>query len=278
MSGRRGQGGLSAPLLGYAQFTPRGYLTKDESAGSGNEPVNRSPDVVGLVACGKGGAVDHQDRQAKGARGNQFGLCTAATGILGDHEFDAVLSDQCCVRGRVKRASVKDDVVVGQRWPCLWRIDKAQQVMVLGLLGKSGQMHAAKRQKDALWRPCQSGNRARNVGDIVPSVAPLCRPWGACEGHQGRARRLCCMQGIAADLGGKRVGRIDEMRDRMGAQIAGKPCRTAKTAHAHGHGLGFGALYPPGIAERGGKARSGERCDKARGLDRAAKDKDVMHG
>ncbi len=275
---QRAKGGLSAPLLGCAQFTPRGYLTKDESAGSTHEPVKGGPDIVGLVARGKGGAVDHQNRQAKGARGNQFGLRTAATGILGDHKVDAVRAHQCFVRSRVKRTAVKNDMVIGQGGRCLWRVYKPEQVMVLGRLGKRGQMHAPKGQKNAPCWACEGRGGRWNIGHVLPVIARRRCPGGARQGQKGCAGRLCGVQGIAADLCGERVGGVDQMGDGMLAQVAGKSVSPAKSAHAHGHRLGFGAFYPACIAERAGQACAGQFRDKACGLDRAAKDKDVVHG
>ena len=275
---RREKGGLSAPLLGCAQFTPRGYLSKDEIAGLSPEPVDCCGNVMGLSAFRKGGAVNHQDRQAKAARSNQFGLGATAAGILGDHKVDAVRAHQCFVRSCVKRASVENDMMIGQGGRCFWRVHKAQQVVVLGLVGKRGQMHATKGQKDASGRTGQRFHRSRDIGHVLPFVAQRRVPGRAGQGQEGRAGRLCSQQGIVADLRGEWMRGVDKMADGMRAQIAGKPFSPAKPAHAHRYRLRFGAVYTPRIAERRRQAKAGEFRDKARGLDRAAKDKDIVHG
>ena len=150
--------------------------------------------------------------------------------------------------------------------------------MVLGCLGKGGQMHAPKGQKDALCWACKGRDRRWNIGNALPVIGWRSCPGWAGQGQKGRAGRLRGLQGISAYLCGEWMRGVDQMGDGVVAQVAGKSFGTAKTAHAHWHRLWFGAFHPACIAERAGQACAGQFRNKARGLDRAAKDKDVVHG
>lgn len=245
---------------------------------SGIDPVENGLDVMRGITGGQGGPVDHQHRQAKLARGDQFGLCPAAACILGDDEINAVRAHQGFVGGRIKRAAIKDDVVIGQRRRGCRGIDKAQEVVMLGLGGESGQMHAPKRQKDAAGRAGERGDGSLDIGDSLPAIARLQRPGGAGERQKRCAGLLRGPGRIGAHPGRERMGGIHQMGDGVSLQVIRQPADPTKAAHTHGHRLGFGPRNPACIAERRGKALRRELCHEARGLDRAAKDKDIRHG
>lgn len=230
-----------------------------------------------LGARGQWGAVDHQHRQVQAACRNQLGLCPAAPRVFGDDQVYAMGAHQSFVRGGVKRAAIKDDVVIGQGRRGFRRIDKAQEVVVLGLCGEGGQVQAAKRQQDAPRRPIKGLERGGNVGNALPSVAGLWSPGRAGQGQKGRAGRSRGFYRMGAHLGCKRMRGVHQMRDGVVAQIGGQTINAAKAADAHRYRLGFGALDPACIAERCGQACCGQLRDKACGLDRAAKDKDIGH-
>ena len=278
MSRGWGKGVLSAPLLGCAQFTPRGYLRKGERGRSGIDPVKDGADVMRGIACGQGGPVDHQDRQAKASRSDQLGLCPAAARILGDYKINAVGAHHRFVRGGVKRAAIKDDVVIGQGWRICRGIDKSQEVVVLGPRGECGQMHPPEGKKDAAGRAGERGDGGLYVGDSLPAIAWLRRPGRAGERQKRCAGHGCSRNRIGAHPGRERMGGIHQMGDGVSLQIVCQPADPAEAAHTHGHRLGFGARNPACIAERRGKALRRETGHEARGLDRAAKDKDIRHG
>lgn len=283
MIGLWGEGGLSAPLLGHmAQFTPRGYFCQNESgigaAWSGAHPVKDRCDVMGLRAVGQGGAVDHQDRNLQLARGDQFCLCAGAARILGHNQIDAMRLHQPLVRGHIKRATVDDDMVVGQGGWGLRRIDQTQKVAMRRPGRESMQMHPPEGQHDGAPWHVEGGHGSRDVRNMRPQIAIACDPCRAGQRQQRRARKPGCAHRIGADRGGERMGCIDQMGDMMCAQILCQPVRAAKPAHAHRHRLGFRAINAACVAEGRGQARAGQFGDKACGFYRAAEDKDVLHG
>lgn len=278
MSGGPGKGGLSAPLLGYAQFTPRGYFSKDERGRSGPDPVEDCLDVVRLGAWGQCGAVDHQHRQAQAARSDQLGLRAGSTCVLANDQVDFMVVHERGVSIRIKRAAVEDDVMVGQRRWRVGRIDQTQQVMMLGLGRESRQVQTAQSQKHAPRRPGKRHDCGRNVRDALPAIALFRRPGRAGQCQQRNTCHLRRLHGIGAHLGSEGMGGIHQMRDGVLNQIGRQPLCPAETTHAHGHRLRFGAFDPARIAEGCGQARFGQFRDKARGLERAAEDEDFGHG
>ncbi len=278
MSGGRGKGGLSAPLLGCAQFTPRGYLCQDEGTGLCFDPVQHGLQIMGFAARGQGGAVDHEDRQAKGARGDQFGLGPAAACIFANDHLYLMGAQECFIRRSGEWPAIDQDMVIGQGQGRLWRIDQPQDIVMLGLGRERGQVHSPKRQQDAPGRGGEGRHCGGDICDIVPAIP---RPGLPGRAGERKKRGVCLVGGtyrIRADLCGKGMGGIHQMRDGMAAQILCQPRRAAKAANAHGHRLGFGPLHPPRIAERAGQPLLRQQCHKAAGFYRAAKDKDIGHG
>ena len=281
------KGGLSAPPLGLtAQFPPRGYFCQNEQGrrgvvfprGLGLDPVEHGRNVMNLCAGRNWGAVDHDDRNSQPARCDKFRLGPCSAGILGDDKADVMGLHQGCVRVRIKRAAVKDDVMVGQGGRGLRRIDEAQKVAVLRMAAKGSQMHASQCEHDVFARPVQRGHGGGNIWHPRPLIAVPCGPWRPRQRQQGRLCAPRRLNGICADRCGEGVGCVDKMGDLGVAQIGCKPLRAAKTPYAHRHRLGFGAFDAPCIAERGRQPCGGKRCDKARCLDRAAKNEDIRHG
>ena len=278
MSGRLGTGGLSAPLLGYAQFTPRGYLGKDERGRSGTNPVKDCLDVMRFSARGQCGAVDHQHRQAQAARGDELGLRASSTCVFADNQINFMAAHEGFIGIRIKRTAVKDDMMIGQRRRLVWRIDQAQQVMMLGLGSESGKVQAAQCEKNAAGWTCKSRDCGRDVRDALPYVALFRRPRRTGQRQKWYACHLRRLHGIGAHLGSEGMRGIHQMRDCVVAQVVRQPLCPAKATHAHGHRLRFGAFDPACIAERCGQARLGQFRDKVRGLERAAEDEDIGHG
>lgn len=250
-------------------------MSKDEW--SGCDPVEDSLDVMRHCARGQWGAVDHQHRQVQAACRNQLGLCPAAPRVFGDNQVYVMGAHQSFIRGSVKRAAIKDDVVIGQRWRGVRRIDKAQKVVVLGLRSEGGQVQPAQRQQDAPGRAVEGLERGGNIGDALPSVAGLWRPGRAGQCQKGRAGQLRGFYRMGAHLCCERMRGVHQMRDGVVAQIGSQTINAAKAADAHRHRLGFGPLDPACIAERRGQTCCGQFRDKACGLDCAAKDKDIGH-
>lgn len=225
-----------------------------------------------------GGAVDHQDRQAQIPCGDQLGLCALPASVLAHHQIDGVRLHQCAVACGGEWPAINDQCVMGQAGWLIWRIDKAQQIMMLRLGRKGCDMHPAQRQHDAAGRACQRGDRTVDAGNAGPAVSGdrLPRPAGQRHmRHSGQAGRL---HGMAAHRCGKGVGRVHQMSHAVVAQIIGQPGHTAEPADTHRHRLSPRIFRPSGIAERGHNALRREQSGQSAGLGRAAQQEDIRHG
>jgi len=242
------------------------------------DPVQHCADLMRFAAVGQGGPVDHQYRQRQRARGDKLRLRPTAPCILRDDQINTVGAHQRFIRSGIERAAIQNDMMIGQgRWH-LWRVHKAQNIVMLGLRRETRQMHPAQGQQNTPRGASKRCDRRRNIGHTVPVIAGDRGPRGARQGqkrHTGDLRRL---HGMCTHLRGERMGGVNQMGDAMGAQIGGQPLHPAKTTHPHRNGLRLGPLHPPRIAECGGKPRPCKFGDKARRLDRAPKDKDIVHG
>ncbi|TQM94850.1 hypothetical protein BD293_3540 [Roseinatronobacter monicus] len=245
---------------------------------STGDPVQHCCDVMRFAAVGQGGAVDHQHRQTKRARGDKLRLRPTAARILGHNQINTVGAHQRLIRSGIERAAIQNDMVIGQgRWH-LWRVHKAQNIVMLGLCRETRQMHPAQGQQNTPRGASKCRDRRRNIGHAVPVIAGDRGPRGARQGQKRHPGDLRGLHGMCTHLRGERMGGVNQMGDVMGAQIGDQPLHPAKTTHPHRNGLWLGPLHPPCIAECGAKPRPCKFGDKARGLNRATKDKDIVHG
>ncbi len=230
------------------------------------------------AARGQGWTVDHDDGQAQLPRGDQLGAGPRATGILADDPGYAMLHKKRRVALKCEGAAIDQNMVVGQRWRRLRRIDQTQKIVMLWLRGKTGQMHAPDGQQDTLARAAKGRNRSGDIGDMGPVIALFGGPCRAGEGDKRRARGGSGLHGMFAHLRCKRMGRVDQMGDGLFAQVARQPLWPAKATAADRNRLRSGARHAACVAEGRGQARLGQGLHQSRGLGRAAKDKDVVHG
>ena len=164
------------------------------------------------------GAINHQDRQAQIPRRDQLGLSALPASVLAHHQIDGVRLHQCAVACCGERPAIDDQGVMGQARRLVWRIDKAQQIMMLRLGSEGCHMHPAQRQHDAAGRACQRCHRTVDAGNAGPAVSGdrLPRPAGQrYMRHSGQTGRL---HGMAAHRCGKGVGRVDHMGDGIAPQ------------------------------------------------------------
>lgn len=234
--------------------------------------------VVNLGAAGNRRAVDHQDRQAKFARGNQFRVGALSAGVLAYHQIDRVGLHQGAVGLGCEGTTIYDEGVVEQRRWAVRRVDEAQQVVVLGLGRELLHMHSAECQHDAAGRSDESCDGGFDIGHTSPAVTRNRLPDRACQGNEGYIRQPCCFHRVRAHCGGEGVGGVDQMGHSMITQIGGKSHHAAEAANARGHGLGARTVRPSRVAQRCAGARVCQQASKGAGLGRAAQEQDVWHG
>ena len=241
-------------------------------------PVQHRFGFVYLAPFGQCGAINHQHGQAQFARRDQLGLRSNAACILADDQVDAMLLHQRAITRDGERAAIHHQTVPRQRRRHIGRIDKAQQVVMLGMDGKSRGMHSTQGQKDAPRRSIDGGNGLIHIGDMGPLVALLRGPRGAGQGDMGDVGLFCRRDSVGAHLGGKGVGGVDQMGDARITDETDQAVNTAKSADPHRHWLGARMLRAAGIAERGLHTRVGQQSGQSACFGRAAQNEDVVHG
>lgn len=241
-------------------------------------PVHRLVHAAGNIARRQNRPVDHDDRQAELAGGDQLGLGARAAGILGDDAPDPVAPEQFAIAGRVEGAAGDLDMAIGQGQRPPGRIDKADEVVMLRLPGKGREMLASDGKKDPLGRAVQASGCGGQIGHHLPTIARLRLPRRAFERDQRHPRFGTGGNRVAADLFGERVGSVDHPRDSLLAQVASKPLDAAKATHPHRHRLLPGAVGASGIGQHCRKTGPCHGGGKAAGLGGAAKDEGAAHG
>ena len=222
-------------------------------------------------------SADQDDRQAKAARGSEFGRGAHAAGVLRDHMGDAMALHQCGVIHRIKRAAGYLDRGVRQRQRRLRFIDQPQQVVVLGFGRELGEVLFTDSQKHLRRGLGQSVDGFTNSPDVNPSVTLARLPGRAFKGAEVHARCFASLHCIGAHLRCERVGCIDDMGDGFGFQIGCKPVHAAKAANTGGQRLADRLGRAAGIRKHRIRAGFGERLGERRSLAGAAQKKDACH-
>ena len=224
--------------------------------------------------------VDQDHRQLQGAGRRQFGIRPRTTGVFGHDGVDCMGLQQRQIARFGEGATGDQDrgSEQGQRQRAARRIDKAQQVVVLGLPGESRQMQTANRQKHPARRASQRLHRACDIRHLGPSVLGSGLPFGALQRDQRHPRCGSCVYGMGRHLGGKGVGGIDQMADPIVGQIADQPLGATKTAHSGWHRLGARTGDATGVGQGGRQTGGGDGMGKGACLGGAAQDQDIRHG
>lgn len=242
------------------------------------DPVHHALGAAEGLARRQARAINQDHRNLLYQSRFQLGFGTCAPGILGDDIGDGIALQKRQIVGQRKGAACDDHGGIRQRQGRPGRIDQTQQIVVLRLGGKGRQRLLADGQKDPGGVVGQGGDRRICIGDVAPVVT---RPGHPLRANQGTKRRAGCktgVNGIAADLGGKGVRRVNDMGDAAGADIVRQPTRAAKTANAGGQRLGHRHCRAAGIGKDRIDTRARQFVRQRRGLGRATQKKDADHG
>ena len=229
-------------------------------------------------SCGQGLPVDHDDRQAQQPRRVDLGAGPRTTGILGDNDLDLVLAQQVHIIFQPERPAGYDDFGIGQRQRRRWRIDKAQQIMVLRGAGEVVKVLASDGKKDprpGRWLGTCGGLDVRHSDPVV--LRPR-RPGRTLQGHQVNMAARGRINGIAAHLRGKGMGCVHDMGDPFGCQIVAQTFHAAKAANPLGQGLQKRLRRAPGIGKDRVKAGLRQGARQKAGFRGSAQQKDACHG
>ena len=227
---------------------------------------------------GKFRPVDHDDRNAKHAGGKDLRLGSSPARVLGDQQLGAMHAHQVHVVLNLEGTACDDHLGAQQGEVRGGRIDHPGQETMLSEMGKAGKMLSSDRQEHPFGGTVQGGHGSLDVRDMGPVVARFGypgRPFKRAERHPGGSAGE---RGVAADPGGKGMGRIDHLTDAVRLQEGGKPLGPAKAAAADGYRLRAGTCDPSGIRQDRGQASIRHGLREAARLGSAAKDEGGQNG
>lgn len=236
--------------------------------------ADRSRDLAGRQR----GSLNHDQRQTQSPRRPQFGLRALATCVLGNDMGNLVRLHQGDIACFGKRSARQDDGRVGQRQRTFRRINKAQQVMVVGADREIAQGLLADGKKDTGWRIGQSGYCGGSVWNHGPAIHWQGCPGAAFQRDQRQLQRGSGGYGVPAHLRCKRVRRIDDMGDFFGDQVVDQPRHATKAADTGGQWLLYRRIGAASVGKHRFDASVGQFLRHKTGLGGAAKKKDVHGG
>lgn len=239
------------------------------------QPVHHLGHRMRLLPVRKAGSVDHDHRQGQRTGGCDLGICARPSGVLGNNQINAMRLHQRKVVRFGKRPARHQHMVIGKGWWVFGRVNQTQQEKMLWVRRKLSQMHAPHGQHDTPGRLVQGIHGPRYVGHTGPAIPVLRRPRLSGQSNQRHIRLDTGIDRIPAHLRSKRVGRVDHMRDLLGAQILHQPIDAAKAADALGQRLSLRPVDASGKADRPGQARLRSGIGKTRGFGCPGKDQEV---
>ena len=226
---------------------------------------------------GRVGAIDHDNRHSKCARGGQFGIGATAAGVLGDDEGDTMIAQQGEVIGRFKRATGDDGRRKRKDRRRGW-INEAQQVVVMRGGGEQRQGLATDGEEDAGGGQGQVVYRFFKALHDGPFVALLRLPDRTLKGGEGQGKGHTCGSSVMAHLRGEGMGCVDHMRDLLVGQISNQALYAAKAADPLGQGLRHGVGGATRIGKDSVDPSRGKGTGQQAGFGCAAEQKDALHG
>ena len=222
--------------------------------------------------------LDHEDFEAKHARGIELGARRRAATVLRDEDFDACFAHQLNFVVERKRPAREQKPMIRQGRCRLRPVDGADEIVMLRRDLESGKLLAADGQKDAPWRWAEGMCGARCIRDYAPAIAGHGPPSRTCEDRE-RNLRLSRSRGcVGGHLLGKRMRGVDQHVDPICAQIGDKPFDAAEAADAVRHIRQLGTRRATGKRKDRSIARvDGESHRQRIRLRRAAEDQNA-HG
>lgn len=243
-----------------------------------NEPLHDLFRFHHGVARRLGRPADHQHGQFQGTGGVEFCARPNAAGIFGDDEGDAVLPQERKVVFQCERAARQYDFRVWQGQRRGGRVYQPKQVKMCRVGGENLQPLAADGEEDARPLGGQSsggGFQACHMAPIIfrsrSSGRALQRQYFYAGFRAGRYR-------VAAHLGGKGMGGVDEMGDGVFAQISHQPRHATKAPNARGQRLRQRGFRTAGVGEDGIQARRRQAPRHEAGFCSAAKQQHARRG
>lgn len=190
---------------------------------------------AGGDGCGRWrGRIDHDHRNTLPPRRDQLGGGSGAAAVPGHQGGDVVLAHHVQLAvDRVGTTVQYDDV------PCRQRsrrgVHQTDEIGVPIIARIGGQIHPAGRQENMAFvrQEIDFPHGASGVGHACPPIPGLRGPFRPAQREEPHPGGLGRANGVRGDGVGKRMRRVDDDVDRLGAQIPHQPVDPAEAANAN---------------------------------------------
>lgn len=203
-----------------------------------------------LRRCCGGRPSYHDDGNAEGASGGYLAICGLAAAVPRNDEIDAMLGEKASFIEFGKRPAINDVMRFRQSDGRIDRLDAANDVRMLRLGHKRGELLASDRKEDDAWGITNLGDGLLRTADIDPEVTGDGLPGLPLQSNQRQTNFPRCQSRIARDALCERVRGIDEDIDGGVPQKLNKSLGPSEPAYAHFAGMLKGCFCAAGKGER----------------------------
>lgn len=233
-------------------------------------------DVIGDVARGQNGTVDHDNRQSKPTSSNQLCPRSRSARILRNDMADAMIGEQRLIFLGCEGAARDNRFSLGQRQGARL-VHQPQEIMVLRCRREDRQILLADSEKDARRLRGQSRNGRRKIGHLQPGIFGLRLPGRSLKRQQTNTCHAAGSNSVAAHLHSEGMRRVDDLADAVIAQIPDQSINAAETTNPCREGLLPGPRGTPRIGEDRVQLGICKSFGQEAGFGRATQKKDPCH-
>ena len=237
------------------------------------QPDDRFFKRIGTRAVGMGWSIHHDYWYAHLARGQQFGVCGCASGILGDKNRNLFCLEQVSFVVEGEGAACMDKFCMRRQSFGVRRVDRANKVAVLRSSHERSDRQSANREEDVLR------SRANCVGGSIgscnarPMIVGRRVPWRSRKGEPRNIQMSTGFKRMTGHNGGERVRCVNHRRDAFLHEIVAKTVNSSEPANAMWNCWGDRRIGAARQRDNGVDCRlSGQILSERRGLRCAAKD------
>jgi hypothetical protein len=217
------------------------------------------------------------NRYSQRARRSDLAIGRPAAAVLRHDHLNGVRGEKPAFLLFGEGSAIENIVSVRDGERRIYRINAANDVVVLGRRGEMRDFLAADREKHFSGLPSQRTRSLQHVSDLCPLIAGNRRPRWPAQGNQRCNGLLGRVQRMGRHRRCIRMGGVDQSADPMGAQVFNEAGCSAKPPRSSGHSL----------SQRRGRATGQRQSDRHVGtggellaqqsrLRGAAKNEDVL--
>ena len=188
--------------------------------------------IVSHAAFGQSGALDHDHRNAQGARRRELGIRLRAAAVFGDQHINALRAHQSDLVINGKWAARENECGVARHFMRRRLINAAHEIGMRAGTPESAERQTAHREKDPPRTRTQGINRRFNVADALPVITLSGAPFRTREDQTRDVKRLAGLCRMTRHLRGEGMRRIDHAGDRLAFEIGDQTLNTTKAANS----------------------------------------------